>query len=136
MTRSLPTPWPLDLAASTPSRSSRPSGIALWRPEIVSPPGLTTPERHAIVIAEPALRPEAVRVQVEVSRTALARLAETQAVLDARAEALHTQGHGTGTERERVAAILETYRIKSALDEALRAAARRAGVVKEERGRR
>jgi hypothetical protein len=136
MTRPLPSPRPLELTASTPSRASRPSGIALWRPEIVVPPALTVPERPAVVLAEPALRPEAVRVQVEASRSALAQLAETQAALDAQAAALHPQGRGAGTERERVAAIVETYRIKSALDEAFRVAARRAGVVKEERGRR
>ena len=136
MRHTLTSPPPLDLGFNPPSPVSRPSGIALWRPEIVVPPALVPAERRSVVIAEPGLRPEAVRVQVKATRSALAQLAGTRAALDAQAAALDEQAHGAGTERERVAAIVETYRIKSALDEAFRVAARRAGVGREERGRR
>jgi hypothetical protein len=137
MRHPLASPPPDAIAAiPLPSPSARPSGITVWRPEIVVPPALLPAEQRAVVIAEPALRPEAVRAQVAATRSALAHLAETRAVLDVQAAALDEQARGAGTERERVAAVVEAYRIQSALDEALRAAARRAGVVKEARGRR
>lgn len=114
----------------------RASGIALWRPEIVAPAAAVHPGDRSIVLAEPGFRPEAVRAQVEASRSALAAFAETQAALGAQAAALEEQVRDGGTERDRVAAVMETYRIKTALDEALRSTMRRVGVQVEDRGRR
>jgi hypothetical protein len=115
---------------------SRNSGVALWRPEIVKPGSVEAVGTRPIVVAEPALRPEALRAQVRASRAALARLAEAQATLDAQAAVLQQQMGAAGTERGQVAAVMETYRLKTALDEAVRAAARSLGALREERGRR
>lgn len=120
---------------SARSFKPRASGIAVWRPEIVLP----RPERsdaRPIVIAEPGFRPEAIRAQIEASRSALAAFAETQATLDAQAAALHEQVREGATERDRVSAVMETYRIKTALDEAFRSTMRRVGALMEDRGRR
>jgi hypothetical protein len=117
------------------SLKSRASGIALWRPDIVVP-GPARPAERPIVLAEPGFRPEAVRAQVEASRSALAEFAETQATLGAHAAALQEQVREGGTERDRVSAVMETYRIKTALDEAFRSTMRRVGALMEDRGRR
>jgi hypothetical protein len=122
--------WP------APSRPGA-SGIVLWRPDIVAARSITRPGAGGrIVPAEPGLRPTAVAAQVAAGRSALARLAEAQAALDAQAAALQLQVTGAGTERERVAAVMETYRIKTALDDAFQTTLRHVGALMEERGRR
>jgi hypothetical protein len=128
-------PAPLSHDAGQRPAERRSSGLALWRPRIVAP-GLVRRDERKIVLAEPGLRPEAVRAQVEAGRSALARLAEAQTRLGARVAALHEQAQEAGTERERVAAVMATYRIKTALDEAFRDTLRDVGALMEERGRR
>jgi len=102
--------------------TTRTSGIALWRPDIVVPKTIvraTAPPK--VMIAEPGQRPEAVRAQVEATRSLLDSLAGAREALRARTADLEHPVVGGG-ERERVTAMIETYRAKSALDEALRRA--------------
>src|SRR5712691_3640924 len=59
-----------------PQQSLRPraSGITLWRPEIVLAETMTPGAgRPRVLIAEPALRPEAVKAQIEATGRRLAR---------------------------------------------------------------
>src|SRR5215813_3262804 len=108
---------------------TRSSGIALWRPDIVLPKAIVpAPERPKVMIAEPRHRPEAVRAQVETTRTLLDSLVEAREAFRARVADLDP----IGSERERVTTMIETYRAKSALDEALR----RASTMMDTRGQR
>jgi len=116
---------------------ARPSGIALWRPEIVLPQGLVTPPvRGWVVIAEPSQRPEAVRVQIDATRDALASLAEAREALGAKANESGERAIRAGSERERVAAMIETYRMKTALEDVLQGTLQQVSALMGERGRR
>ncbi|HSF06688.1 MAG TPA: hypothetical protein VLG10_12935 [Methylomirabilota bacterium] len=130
-------PWQpvLDLPGQSPR--SRASGITLWRPEIVLPGAASTAVRASrVVVAEPALRPEAVRAQVEATQSLLFSVAEAQLVLGIRAGTADTRAALAGSPGERVAAVMETYRIHAELDNVLRETLLRAGALLEERGLR
>jgi hypothetical protein len=125
----------MDHIASRPSTSpSRATGVVLWQPEIAAPARLVAPARR-VVIAEPAWRPEAVQAQVEASRSLLEPLAAAREALGA-AAALPGRRAALGNERERVAAVIETYRVKTALEDALRGTLRRMSGFLEGRGLR
>lgn len=125
----------MDHIASRPSTpSGRFTGLVLWQPEIAAPPRLVAPARR-VAIAEPAWRPEAVQAQVEASRALLEPLAVAREALGA-AAALPGRRAGLGNERERVAAVIETYRVKTALDDGLRGTLRRMSGFLEGRGLR
>src|SRR5262249_56115868 len=95
----------------------RSSGIALWRPDIVLPKAIVpAPERPKVMIAEPRHRPEAVRAQVETTRTLLDSLVEAREAFRARVADLDP----IGSERERVTTVIETYPAKTPLAEPLR----------------
>src|SRR5439155_17567814 len=99
---------------------ARSTEIALRRPDIEQPKAIVpAPERSKVMIAEPRHRPEAVRAQVEATRTLLDSLVEARQAFRARVADLDPVDGG---ERERVTTMIETYRAKSALDEALRRA--------------
>ena len=120
----LPNGRPQSLMFDTPTipLTTRTSGIALWRPEIVVPKTIVRPPaRPKVMIAEPGQRPEAVRAQMEATRSLLDSLAGAREALRACTADLEHPVVGGG-ERERVTAMIETYRAKSALDEALRRA--------------
>jgi hypothetical protein len=114
----------------------RPSGLTLWRPEIVLPDGVVMPDRARVTIAEPAQRPEAVRAQIDATRSLLSSLAEAREMLGGRAAASEAQVLGAGSERERVAAMIETYRVKTALEDVLHGTMREMSALMGERGRR
>lgn len=130
-------PWQpvLDLPGHSPR--PRASGITLWRPEIVLP-GPASPAIGAsrVVVAEPALRPDAVRAQIEATQALLFSVAEAQFVLGVRAGVADTRVALAGSPGERVAAVMETYRIHAELDNVLRETLLRAGALLEERGLR
>src|SRR5262244_1516154 len=122
--------YPEMLIAPAAPLVTRSSGIALWRPDIVLPNAIDpAPERPKVMIAEPRHRPEAVRAQVEATRTLLDSLVEAREAFRARVADLDP---AVGGERERVTTMIETYRAKSALDEALR----RASTIMDTRGQR
>jgi len=122
----------------TPVRSlkPRPSGITLWRPEIVLPDPLVVPECSRVTIAEPGQRPDAVRAQLDATRSLLSSLAEARQTLRGRAAAADAQRIGAGSERERVAAMIETYRVQTALEDVLHGTLRQMSALMGERGRR
>lgn len=115
----------------------RASGLALWRPDIVlaqhGAPDATPP---GVVIAEPALRPEAVRAQIDATRSVLASVVELRRTLGAQAADAEARAQSGGSERERVAAVVEAYRIQGALDEVLQRTLRRARALLQEQGLR
>lgn len=114
----------------------RPSGITLWRPEIVlAKTGPSAAARPPILIAEPALRPAAVRAQMDSARSALESLAEARQRLDGGASA-RERAVQSGTERQRVAAMIETYRAQTELETTLRATLRQVAALMEQRGLR
>lgn len=123
------------LVGSPKHRAQSHSGLALWRPQILTPPTLTRVSPR-VLIAEPGLRPDAVRVQVDAARTALASLAEAGDALRASADAAEARTVTATTERERVTAVFDTYRLKTALDEVLRSTLRQVSGLMEERGLR
>jgi hypothetical protein len=121
----------------TPSRILQPrsSGLTLWQPDIVLAGIEKAPRaRPTVLLGEPALRPEAVQAQMAATRSALESLAEARSLLRAEAAAGQARTDASGTERQRVTAIMETYRIKRALDAALRATLREVSTLMEERG--
>lgn len=139
--------WVMDLTSTRPwqpvldlpRQSPRPrvSGITLWRPEIVFPSAASTAVRSArVVVAEPALRPDAVRAQIEATQSLLSSVAEAQLALGVRAAAAETRAAMAGSPGERVAAVMEAYRIHAELDNVLRKTLLRAGALLEERGLR
>jgi len=132
-------PRPTQPVLDPPRQSPRPraSGIALWRPEIVFPSAAFAALRSSrVVVAEPALRPDAVRAQIEATQSLLSSMAEAQLALGVRAAAAETRAATAGSSGERVAAVMEAYRIHAELDGVLRKTLQRAGALLEERGLR
>ena len=107
-----------DLDAPKKNLRSRPSPIELWHPEIVLP---ERPVAHRVIVTagEPTFRPEATRVQLDGTRTLLANLAGQREALRVRASEAEARVREAVTDQERVAAVFETYRVESALDEVL-----------------
>jgi hypothetical protein len=113
----------------------RTSGLTLWRPEIVLARNITArPARPVVLLGEPALRPEAVQAQMVATRSALHALAEARALLDGEAGSGRARIEAAETEREHVAAVIETYRVKRTVDDALRTTLRQVSALMEERG--
>lgn len=121
-----------------PNQAVRPraSGIALWRPAIVlAKTGRPESAPPRVVVAEPGLRPAAIRAQNEAGTSILASLAETQRALEARAAA-EARVFSAPTEQRRVTAVIESYRIHAALDGMLQRTLQRARALLEQRGLR
>ncbi len=121
----------------TPKKSlkPRPSPIALWRPEIVLPERPVT-HRPIVTVGEPALRPEATRAKLDGTRTLLAALAEKREALRVRAEDAEARVREAITERERVSAMFETYRVEAALDDVLTGTMKQLASLMKDRGLR
>ena len=98
--------------------AARPSPITLWRPEIILPERPIA-HRPIILLGEPELRPEAMRAQLDSTRTALDALAEKRDALSTRAAYAEARVRDAHTDQERVTAMFETYRVESALDDVL-----------------
>jgi chorismate mutase len=107
-----------DLATPKKNLRTPPSPITLWRPDIVLPERPIA-YRPIIIPGEPAVRPEATRAQLDSTRTALAALAEKREALSTRAAQAEARVRDAATDQERVTAVLETYRVESALDDVL-----------------
>ena len=115
----------------------RPSGITLWRPDIVLAERVASSAGPAsIVIAEPRLRPEAVRARLEATQSVLASAAEAGQTLGARVAAAEARAVAASSDRERIAAVLEAYRVTAALETVLGQAVRQARALLDERGPR
>ncbi len=124
-----------DHSTSQGSVQSQPSGITLWRPEIVLPDGIVLAERSRVTIAEPAQRPDAVRAEIDATRSLLSWLLDAREALQGRAARAEAQEFGAASERGRVAAMIETYRVKSVLEDVLQGTLRQMSALMGERGR-
>jgi hypothetical protein len=98
--------------------ASPPSSVIVWQPEIVLP-ARPIAYRPSVIPGEPALRPEATRAQLDSTRSALEALAGKREALSTRAAYAEARVRGAATDQERVAAVFETYRVESALDDVL-----------------
>jgi hypothetical protein len=115
----------------------RPSpGVTLWRPEIVLASAVVAMPAPTVTLAGPSFRPEAIRRQVESTRTVLESAAVARQALEARAAAGRVRGEQATTTRGRVAAAIATYRAEAQLDEVLIGAMREVKILMEERGLR
>jgi hypothetical protein len=132
--------WVMDLTSKRPWQPAprpRASGITLWRPEIVIPSSsVVAVESARVVVAEPALRPDAVRAQIEATQSLLSSVAQAQTALGVRAAAAETRGAMASSPGERVVAVMEAYRVHAQLDNVLRETLLRTGALLEERGLR
>jgi len=73
---------------------------------------------------EPVLRPEAVRAQVDAAHSLLRSFAQARDELEAQAARAEGRERHAGSDRQRVAAAIETYRLKAELDDVLTATMR------------
>jgi hypothetical protein len=121
----------------TPKKNlrTRPSPIELWRPDIVLP---ERPIAHRSIVAagEPGLRPEAARAQLDTARILLAALTEKRETLGARASEAEARVREAVTDRERVSAMFEAYRVGSALDDMLTGTMKQLTSLMKDRGLR
>jgi hypothetical protein len=124
-----------DLDAPKKSLRTTPSPIALWRPEIVLPERPLA-HRSIVIAGEPALRPEATRAQLDGTRTVLSGLAQKREMLSARAAQAHARVRAAASDQEKVSAMLETYRVESALDDVLTGTMKQLASLMKERGLR
>ncbi len=129
-TRSLDTP---------PSRLKPPSsGVTLWRPDLVlsGRAPRVAPHRSLVTPGEPAFRPEAVRAQVDAAQSLLQSFTEARDQLSVQAARAEAREQHATSDSERVAAAMETYRVKAELDEMLTRTMRRMTALMEGRSLR
>jgi hypothetical protein len=124
-----------DLDTRTKPLRTRPSAITLWRPEIVLPEP-PVGYRSIVMPGEPRRRPDATRAQLDGTRTLLAALAEKRQSLSTRAAHAEARVREAATDQERVTAMLETYRVESALDDVLTGTMHELASLMKERGLR
>jgi hypothetical protein len=115
----------------------RPSGVLIPRGDIVlsTRPRPVVP-RPRVTIAGPGLRPDAMAVRIEATRSALQALTEARDGFVVRAAAARERVRTAPDERGRVAAMAETYRAEVALDDVLRRTLSEVTALMEERGLR
>ena len=121
----------------TPSSRLKPpsSGVTLWKPELVLVGQAAGPVAHRPLImpGEPAVRPEAVRAQVDAAQSLLRSFAQARDELESQAARAEVRGHHAGSDRQRVSAAMETYRLKAELDDMLTATMRQMTALMEGR---
>jgi hypothetical protein len=123
---------------ATPRRRLRTTpAVSLWRPEIVLATSIAAaPARRAVVLAEPATRPEALRTQLGATRSLLATLEGATESLGSAAASARARAAEATTTRAHVSATIAAYRAEAALDDVLTGAWRRVSALMEERGLR
>ena len=108
-----------------PSRSDRakkpaPSGVILWRPDVVLPSALTRIELPSrVTVAEPLHRPESVKARMDAAWSVLGSLADARRELGTRIAAAEARALEARSARERVSAAIHRYRAEAALNEVL-----------------
>ena len=112
-----------------------PSGVTLWRPDLVlaDRKQRVSPPRRLVMPGEPAFRPEAVRAQVDAAKALLRAFTEAHETLEAQATRAEACGQGALSDRERVYAAMETYRVKAEMDDVLAGTLRRMTALMEGR---
>jgi hypothetical protein len=130
MTKSRPHP-----AQRRPAKTS--AAVALWRPDIVLATSIMAPTvRAPVVLAEPAVRPEALRNQLGTAQSLLSSLADARQLLDAVGAEVRSSAGTTGSIRDRVSATIAAYRAEAKLDEVLTGTWRQVSALMQERGLR
>jgi len=126
----------IDLAAPRRRIKTAPA-VSLWRPEIVLATSIdAAPTRRAVVVAEPTIRPEALRTQLGAAQSLLVKLDGARETLSAAAANAHARAADASSTRGRVSATIAAYRAEAALDDVLTGAWRRVSALMEERGLR
>jgi hypothetical protein len=122
--------------ASSPIKAPTRS-VVLWSPAVVlsnTVPGITSPK--VLGSAEPALRPQAAKPRLEATRSILTTFNEARGALGTRAADAQALARHATSERDRVTAAMETYRVEAALDTLLTGTFRQITALMEERGLR
>ena len=113
-----PSPRTIDAPSSPLDPPS--SGVTLWSPDVVLADTTVAPQHRVVMPGEPALRPEAVRAQVDAAHSLLCSLSDAHGTLGVRAARADVRGQSAASDRARVSTAMETYRVKAALDEMLK----------------
>jgi hypothetical protein len=111
--------------------------VILWRPDVVLASVTTgTDPQPRVRLVEPHERPENVRARVETARSILGSLAEARETLTAQIAEAHDRARAGQTERGRVSATIQAYRLEAALDDVLTTASTQVSLLMKERGLR
>jgi hypothetical protein len=117
------------------AKSSTPSSVILWRPEIVLASALERPKpRPSVKLAEPHHRPESVSARVEAARSMLTSLAGARETLTSRMTLAQDRARCAQTERDRVSATFDAYRLEATLDDVLTTTSTQVSLLMKERG--
>ena len=121
--------WSTWQVVEAPKSAVKPpaSGVALWRPDVVlaDRKQRVVPPRRLVMPGEPAFRPEAVRAQVDAAKALLRSFTQAHELLDAEATRAETRGAAATSDRDRVSATIETYRLKAEMDDMLKGTMRK-----------
>jgi len=115
---------------------TRPSPIALWRPEIVLAERPAIAHRPLVTPGDPEVRPEATRAQLDGTRMLLTGFARRREALSLRAATADVRVREAASDRERVSAVFEAYRVESALDDVLTGTMKQLTSLMKDRGLR
>jgi hypothetical protein len=108
------------------------SEVVLWRPSIVLASRIEVPARRKpVTLAAPTAQPDSGEERIVGS---ILSLADTGAMLAARATETRARATQADSERERVSAAMAAYRLEASFDQALTGAYRRVTALMEERG--
>jgi len=119
-------------AAEQPRVKPPTSEVVLWRPSIVLASRIEAPARRKpVTLAAPTAQPDSGEQRIVGS---ILSLADTGAMLAARAAETRARALEAGSERDRVSAAMAAYRLEASFDQALTGAYRRVTALMEERG--
>ena len=108
------------------------SEVVLWRPSIVLASRVEAPARRKpVTLAAPTAHPDSGEPRIVGS---ILSLADTGAMLAARAAETRARVAAADSERERVSAAMAAYRLEASFDQALTGAYRQVTALMEERG--
>lgn len=111
--------------------------LILWRPDVVLASVVAGADpRPRVRLAEPHHRPESVRARVETARTILDSLVEARETLTVQMTQAQERSQVEPTERGRVSATIQAYRLEAALDEVLATTSTQVSLLMKERGLR
>ncbi|HEY3100575.1 MAG TPA: hypothetical protein VGL14_16805 [Methylomirabilota bacterium] len=123
---------PRRAAADEPRVKAPAPEVVLWRPSIVLASRIETPARRKpVTLAAPTAQPESGEERIVGS---ILSLADTGAMLAARATETRARVAQADSERDRVSAAMAAYQLEASFDQALTGAYRRVTALMEERG--
>ncbi len=108
--------------------------VTLWRPRVVV--ASTIESSQSVTAGDPPSRLPAVIAQVGATSSFLRGIEDVRQDLSARAVAAEARARAAESERDRVAAAMETYELHAAFDEVLVGTWREVTALMEERGLR